>query len=168
MIATLLLGVPLLAFAAVVQSSIVANFHLYGGTLDLVFIVALSWTLAGDWQGGAVWGFLGGLFLDLLSGGPLGLTSLGLVLMAYFASLTEGRLWRSHVLLPLATIALGTLGFHLISLLGFFLLGQPVNWGLSLARVTLPAAALNTMFALPVYGALRWLYSVVYPAPVTI
>jgi len=151
----------------VVQSSVVANFHLYGGAVDLVLILTLGWTLAGDWQGGAVWGFAGGLFLDLLSGGPLGLTSLAFVLMAYFASLTEGRLWRSHVLLPLATVALGTFGFHFISLLGFSLLGQPVDWGLSLSRVTLPAAVLNILFTLPVYQVLRWLHEVVYPAPVT-
>ena len=175
MMVTLFVGLPLLAFAAVVQSSIVTNFHLYGGALDLVLILTLSWTLAGDWPGGMVWGFAGGLLLDLLSGGPLGLTSLALVSMAYFASLTEGRLWRSHVLLPLATVALGTFGFHLVSLLGFTLLGQPVSpvlssvegWGVSLTRITLPAAVLNTVLALPLYALLRWLHGVVNPAPMT-
>jgi hypothetical protein len=61
---TLLIGLPLLAIAAVIQSSVIANFHFYGGSLDLVLIMTLSWTLAGDWEGGAAWGFCGGLFVD--------------------------------------------------------------------------------------------------------
>ncbi|MBL8056012.1 MAG: hypothetical protein JNK29_04905, partial [Anaerolineales bacterium] len=73
---SLLLGVPLLAAAAVLQSALLPHFRvLAGGGLDLTLVLALAWTLAGDWQGGAVWGFLGGLFLDLLSSGPLGLNT---------------------------------------------------------------------------------------------
>jgi rod shape-determining protein MreD len=163
---TLLIGLPLLAIAAVIQSSVIANFHFYGGSLDLVLIMTLSWTLAGDWEGGAAWGFCGGLFVDLLSGGPFGLTSLALVILAYLASLTEGRLWRSHVLLPLITVAFSTLGLHVISLLGLSVAGWPIDWPLSLLRVTLPAAVLNTVFMLPFSGGLRWLHDILYPAQV--
>lgn len=163
---TLLLGLPLLAVAAVVQSSLVAHFHFYGGTLDLVCLMALGWTVAGDWEGGLLWGFFGGLFLDLLSGGPLGLNALALVILTYAASLTEGRLWRSHILLPLALAAISTFGLHFISLLGLTVLGQTVNWSVSLLRITLPAAVLNTFVMFPLYSLLRWVQAVVQPAPV--
>ena len=165
---TFLLGLPVLTLAAVLQSTVLARFHFFGGTLDVVLLITLGWTIAGDWQGGMIWGFIGGLGLDLLSGGPLGLAPFALVLMAYLASLTEGRFWRSHVLLPLATIALGTFGFHGVYLLGLSLTGEAVDWGAGLARVTLPAAVLNAVAMLPLYHALRWLRARVFPAPVTI
>ncbi|MGH2523675.1 MAG: rod shape-determining protein MreD, partial [Anaerolineales bacterium] len=118
------------------------------------------------WQGGVMWGFMGGLGLDLLSGGPLGAAALGMVMMTYFASLTEGRFWRSHVLLPLATVLLGTVGFHAIYLLGLSFAGHPISLGEALWRVTLPSALLNAVFMLPVYNVLRWLRAFISPAPV--
>ena len=165
---TYLVGFPLLVLAAVLQSTVLARFHLLAGTIDLVLLLTLNWTMIGEWQGGAIWGFIGGLCLDLLSGGPLGANAVGLVLMAYFASLTEGRFWRSHVLLPLATSLLGTVGFHAVYLTTLAATGHAVNWSVSLSRVTLPAALLNTACTLPIYHALRWLHALVFPAPVTI
>lgn len=165
---TYLVGLPMLIAAAVLQSSLLSHIHFFGGTVDLILLMTLSWTLAGDWQGGVLWGFIGGLCLDLLSGAPLGASSLGLTLMAYLASLTEGRFWQSHVLLPLATVMLGTVGFHGTYLIMLFTSGQAVNWNLSLSYVTLPAILLNTLCMLPVYQALRRLHRVIYPAPVTI
>jgi rod shape-determining protein MreD len=167
-VTTYLVGLPLLALAAVVQATVLARFRLAGGTVDLVLLLALSWTLIGEWQGGAIWGLIGGLFLDLLSGGPLGANALGLVPVAYLASLSEGRFWRSHVLLPLATVLLGTVLYHLIYLAALAATGHAVDWLGALARVTLPAVLLNTLLMLPVYHLLRWLHHVVHPAPVTI
>ncbi len=163
---TYLVGFPLLILAAVAQSAILARYHFFSGSPDLVLLIVLSWTLTGDSLGGVGWGFLGGLCLDVLSGGPLGATALGLTLAAYFTSLTEGRFWGSHILLPLAVALLGTLGFHLVSLVSLAVTGHLVDWGGSLARVVLPSALLNTCLMLPVYYALRWVHAQVYPAEV--
>ena len=163
-----LVGVPLLILAAILQSTVLVHLRVLDGTLDLTLLLVLGWTLAGDWRGGMLWGLIGGLCLDLLSGAPLGTSALGLVSMAYFASLTEGRFWRSHILLPLATIILGTVGLHIIYLVVLRLNGEPVNVGLALSRITLPAVLLNTAGMLPVYQVMRWLRRGVYPEPVEI
>ncbi len=165
---SVLLGLPLLALAAVLQATVLSRMHLLGGTLDLVLLLSLSWTLVGEWQGGPAWGLMGGLCLDLLSGGPLGANALGLVLVTYGASLSEGRFWRSHVLLPLATVLLGTIIYHLIYLALLAISGHAVDWGASLAGVTLPAVLLNTVLMLPVYHLVRWLHTITHPAPVRI
>jgi len=165
---SVLLGLPLLAVAAVLQATVLSRVHLLGGTVDLVLLLSLSWTLVGEWQGGPAWGLMGGLCLDLLSGGPLGANALGLVLVAYGASLSEGRFWRSHVLLPLATVLLGTILYHLIYLALLALSGHSVDWAASLADVTLPAVLLNTVLMLPVYHLVRWMHGVTHPAPVRI
>jgi rod shape-determining protein MreD len=162
---TYLVGVPLLLLAAVLESSLIPKVRL-GGGLNLVLILTLGWTLAGDWQGGIGWGFLGGLFLDLLSGGPLGIGPLTLVLMAYLASLSEGRFYRSHILLPLAVSLLGSLGYFVIHMAGLIALGYALDALGALGRVVLPTAVINAAFMLPVYQGLRWLRAVVYPAAV--
>jgi rod shape-determining protein MreD len=164
---TFLVGLPLLALAAALQATVLAHWPILGGVPDLVLLVVLGWTLAGDWPGGITWGFTGGVFLDLLSGGPFGAFTTGLTLMAYLASLSEGRFWRSHVLLPLATVGLATLGLHLINLTFLAAAGYPVQWGADLLRFTLPALLLNTLAMLPVYHALRWLQAALYPPTVT-
>lgn len=165
---TYLVGLPLLALAAVVQATVLSHLHLSGGTLDIVLLLTLSWTLAGEWQGGAMWGLMGGLCLDLLSGGPFGAHALALVPVAYLASLSEGRFWRSHVLLPLATVLFATVLYHLLYLTALTATGHVVAWLPSLTQVTLPAVLINTLLMLPVYHLVRWLHHVLHPAPVTI
>lgn len=165
---TYLLGVPLLAVAAVLQATVLSRWHLAGGTVDLVLLLALSWTLIGEWQGGPVWGLIGGLCLDLLSGGPFGASAVALVLVAYLASLSEGRFYRSHVLLPLATVLLSTVLYDLVYLTLLAATGHTVAWLASLSQVTLPAVLLNTVFMLPVYHVLRWVHALLHPARVTI
>jgi rod shape-determining protein MreD len=165
---SILVGLPLLALSAVVQATVLTHFRVFGGSVDLVLLLTLSWTLVGEWQGGAIWGLIGGLCLDLLSGGPFGASALGLVLVAYAASLSEGRFWRSHVLLPLATVMMATAAYHLIYLATLAAAGHTVAWQSSLAQVTLPTALLNTVLMLPVYHLVRGLHALVRPAAVSI
>jgi rod shape-determining protein MreD len=163
-----LVGLPLLAFAAVLQATLLNQFRLFGGTVDLVLLLSLNWTIVGEWRGGTLWALMGGLFLDLLSGGPFGANALGLVLVSYGAGLSEGRFYSSHVLLPLASALLGTVLYHAVYLITLAASGHTVNWGLSLSQVTLPTVLLNTLLMLPVYQFVRWLHSVLYPAAVRI
>jgi rod shape-determining protein MreD len=157
-----------MVLAAVIQTTLLPHWRLLSGSLDLTLLLVLGWTLAGDWQGGMVWSLMGGLCLDILSGAPLGTTTVGLVLVAYGTSLTEGRLWRSHILLPLASSLTGTLGVQLVAMLFLLSNGQPLDVGSIFWRIVLPTALLNTAGILPVYQAMRWLQSVVYPETVTI
>ena len=161
-------GLLLLAFAAVLQATLLSQLRLLGGTVDLVLLLSLNWTLVGEWRGGLIWALMGGLCLDLLSGGPFGANALALVLVAYGASLSEGRFWSSHVLLPLASVLLGTVAYHLVYLLTLAAAGRSVSWSASLSLVTLPTVLLNTLFMLPAYHFVRWLHSVLHPAAVSI
>jgi rod shape-determining protein MreD len=164
---TLLVGVPLLTLAAVIESSVLPSLRVTGGgTLNLVLVFVLSWTLAGDWNGGLIWGFLGGLLLDLLSGGPFGASALALVLAAYVASLSEGQFWRSHLLLPLAAALLCTLVYYGVVLLVLALSGAALDWLRAITGVLLPALLINTLASVPVFWLLRFLHELIYPAPV--
>jgi len=163
-----LLGFFIMMLAAVLQSTLLPHLKFMGGTVDLPLLLTLGWTLAGDWRGGVGWGFMGGLFLDLLSGGPPGAMAFSLTLMAYLASLTEGRFWHSHLLLPLGTALLGTLGSHGLYLSLLMYSGYKLDWHTCLTYATLPALFLNTVCMLPTYYSLRRLHSWIFPPRITI
>lgn len=162
----LLVGLPILALAAILESTVLPDLALFRGRVDLVLLLTLSWTLAGDAAGGALWGFVGGLWLGLLSGEPLGLSSLALVIMAFLASLSEGRVWRSHVILPLAVALIASVGYHAISAAGLFLTGTDVDWLTFARQILLPSVLLNAALILPIYAFSRWLHGLVYPEAV--
>jgi rod shape-determining protein MreD len=163
---SLLIGIPLLAVEAVLQSSVLARLSLFGGTINLVLLTVLCWNLLAERADGLGWAFAGGLFADVLSGGPMGASVIGLLAVGYVAGLTEGRLWRTHFLLPLASALLGTIAFHLIYLAILAVTGYPINLADQLAFITVPSVFLNMLGVLPLYWLIRRLHDWVRPAPV--
>jgi rod shape-determining protein MreD len=163
---SLIVGIPLLAFESVLQSAVLARLPLFGGTLDLVLLTVLCWNLLAERSDGLGWAFAGGFFADLHSAGPLGASIIGLLAVGYVAGLTEGRLWRTHILLPLATALLGTLAFQLIYLAVLAITGYPVNLPEHLTFVVFPSVFLNMVGILPLYWLIRRLHDRVRPAPV--
>jgi rod shape-determining protein MreD len=160
---SVLVGLPILGLAAILQSTVLPGLALLNGRIDLVLLLAISWTLAGDWQGGALWGFIGGIWLDLLSGGPMGVSSFILVAMTFLASLSEGRVWRSNIILPLGTALVTSLLYHLSRAVATMVWGLAVDWESLFRSTILPALLLNALLVVPVYTGLRWLYGLVQP-----
>ncbi|MBI3760412.1 MAG: rod shape-determining protein MreD [Chloroflexi bacterium] len=161
---SLLVGIPLLLFEAIAQSAILAHLRLFGGTVNLILLTVLCWNLVAERSDALGWAFAGGVFSDLLSAGPMGASVVGLLAVGYVAGLTEGRLYRSNILLPLATALLGTIFFHLIYLAVLTVTGHPINWGDQLAYVTVPSVFLNVIAILPLYWLMRGLHERVRPA----
>ena len=60
-----------------------------------------------------------------------------------------------------------TSGLHLVNLTFLAVAGYPLNWAAGVLQWTLPALLLNTLAMLPVYHALRWLHTALYPPVVT-
>ena len=159
-------AIPLMAVLAVLQTAVLPRFPIAGLEPQLVFLVALAWGLLRGLEEGLVWAFIAGLWIDLFSMTPLGLSSLALVAMAFLASLSEGRVWRSHIILPLAVALIASVGYHAISAAVLFLSGNAVDWLTVARQVLLPSALLNAALILPIYAFVRWLHGLVYPEAV--
>lgn len=124
-----------------------------------------AWSLRRGVEEGAVWAFIAGVVLDLLSAGPA--TSLLFALLA--ASLVLGidpstggarRQTPSFGDNPLALIVgvvIGTLVFHLVLLTAMQLAGYSLNWLDAAPRVVLPRMIFNLVLMPFVYHALGWL-----------
>ena len=143
------IGIPVLAALAVVQSSLLSHLLLLDGRPDLVLLAVVGWALTGRSLEAIFWGFTGGLFLDLMSEIPVGVTSASLVLIAVVVTMSEGRFWGAHPLLQLAAVLVSSLLFYSISLGSLALSGRPFDFGIVVSRIVLPGVFLNVLLALP-------------------
>lgn len=151
-------SILLLISVALIQSTVVPHLTLWGVKPDLMLLVVISWSLLRGAREGIIWGFIGGFCLDLFSGTPLGLSALALLIVSFFSSLGEATVFRTHVILPLATVFFASLIYDFIFLLVLRTLGWPVVWLDSFIRLVLPASLLNVLLTPLVYPTIRWLH----------
>jgi rod shape-determining protein MreD len=165
---SLQVGIPLFIVAALLQATILPHLRVFGGQPDLVVILVLAWATLDSDQEGMAWAFVGGFFLDLLSGVPLGVSSLALVPIAYFVGLAEAQLYRNNLLLLTGLALASTLAYHLgyVFLLRF-LVDYPVAWPGAFWYVTLPSVALDTILIIPALRLLQRPYNRLHPRRVT-
>jgi rod shape-determining protein MreD len=107
---------------------------------------------------GSLWGFIAGVTVDLVSGGPFGAATLSLVIVGLLAGLAKTSTLRSNVALPALVVFLVTIAHNLIYLLVLQISGLNVIWLESLLRITLLSAALNAVLTPPIFGLMRWTY----------
>lgn len=129
-----------------------------GGTKpDLLLLIVVSWSLARGAEEGVIWAFIGGLFLDILSGGPLGVSAIALMTVSLLSGLGEMNLFRGHILLPLFTTPVATLVYYIVILFLLQLMGYPLTLGSTLSRAVLPAMMLNIITMPFVHSFTQWL-----------
>ncbi len=155
---SLYIALPILMLAAVVQSAWLERLTVMGGRPDLVLVLVVAWALIRGLDEGVLWGFVGGLCCDLLSGGPLGVWTTALTLAAFLA----GQPW-VHTLGPtsirLALMAVvGTLAAHVVILGLLSLRGYPVSLHWALRTVIGPAALLNFILSPFAFRFLVWFH----------
>jgi rod shape-determining protein MreD len=154
------LMVPLMAVAALLQSTAFNRLTIAGVKPDLVLLLVVVGTLLYGPRAGIVWAFVGGLFLDVFSGGPLGSSSLALMAAAVVAGFGHTTLSRFNVFVPLGAIILGTLTYGvvytgtllalngLIDLTGVDALHHRLPLWETVQQVVLPSIAYNTVLML--------------------
>ena len=69
----------MLAAIGLLQTTFVPYLSLLGAKPNLMLLVVVAWTLIAGSREGLWWAFIGGLWLDLLGGSPLGASALALV-----------------------------------------------------------------------------------------
>lgn len=151
-------GIPILLLAAVMQSTILENIRIFGGRPDLVLLLTVTWGIIRGAQDGALWGFIGGIFCDLLSAGPLGLWTFTLTLVGFLV----GQPWvyaLGPTLIRLVLMsAAGTMVGHTLILVMIVLLGFPVDFWHSFQTVAGPATLLNVLFSPFAFTFLVWFH----------
>ncbi len=108
--------IPLLLIAGLLQSSVGARLEIRGVKPDLVLLLLIAGTLIYGNRTGLIWAFIGGIALDVFSGGPMGASSLALMAAVLVAGLGHRTLSRYNILVPLGTTLMGTAVYGLVYL----------------------------------------------------
>lgn len=152
------IGIPILMIAAVIQSVGLENLNILGGRPDLVLLLVVTWAIIRGTNDGVLWGFFGGMFCDLLSGGTFGLWTLALTAVGWLA----GQPW-VHALGPtLMRLALmsvvGTFFGHGVLLVTMILFGYSVNFTQAFQNIAVPSALLNLILSPFAFTLLVWVH----------
>jgi rod shape-determining protein MreD len=148
-------GLAVVFVAALVQVVVVSSMLVSGGTPDLLLVVVVALGLLRGSIPGAVLGFVGGVVVDVVTLGTLGVTSLVLTLAGFWAGRYGETTGRSRRMAPI--IAVGTITI-LVGVFGYvlhYLLDEEVVARYALVTALAPAFVLNLVLALPVHRLVR-------------
>jgi rod shape-determining protein MreD len=143
--------------ATLIQITLLPHLTLFGVHPELVFLLAVAWSLLRGVEEGILWGFVGGVALDIYSTAPFGVFTLALLFVCFVSGLGESAIFRHNLLLPMLATALTTLLYHSAVLVLMQAMGRPVHWSSDFLRVILPSALLNTLVMPFVYQLARQL-----------
>ena len=121
-----------------------------------MLVIVVAWGVLRGARGAMIWALIGGLWLDLLSSGPFGGYTLGLLAGAAIAGFGSGTIYRSHWILALAMVALATVAQDLIYVALLWLGQRPVSLTDTLTRLVLPEILYNMLLMLLVFPVLSW------------
>ena len=147
----------ILVGGALLQSSLAPHLSVVGIKPGIVLTLVVSWSVIRGASEGVTWGFIGGLALDLLSGAPVGLSALTLMMVGFLTNLGETSLFKSSLVLPLFAVFVASVlsdAVQLVLLRGF---GWNLPWWEAMGSVAVPAALLNAVIMPIVYLPLQWL-----------
>jgi rod shape-determining protein MreD len=125
---------------------------------DLVVVSVIGWTVLRGTTEGLAWAVIGGLCLDLLSSGPLGVGVLSLVVVSLVARLGYSRVFGVSIALPLFLAFPLSVVYYLGYAFLLYLAGRPIAWDETLMHVVLPASLFNVAVTLVVFPLLRSLH----------
>lgn len=155
------IAIPLMALLSIIQTAILPRVPIVGVVPQVLFLVALAWGLLRGLEQGLIWAFIAGIFVDLFSLTPLGVSSLSYMIAIGPVILLQ------NVLPPRGLPAAGLLAMlaTVIYLLVTFLTLRLFGLGMSLDTLLemLPLVVLHGILILPVYALMRTAIQLLQP-----
>ncbi len=142
-------AVPLMALLLVLQTSLLPYFPILGIVPQLLFLVAIAWGLLHGVNEGLLWAFVAGLFMDLFSLSPVGVSAIAYMTAVPLIVWIGTLLPQNRYIIPMIQTALATFIAMMVNFLLLRLFGLPVGWDyLELVPST---AILHSALVLPIY-----------------
>ena len=137
------LMVPMLGAAAIFQVVVVPKLTVRGVYPDLVLLLVIAKSLIAGGRSAVMWGFVGGLWMDVLSGGPMGASSLALMATALLTGIGHNAIFRRNFFVPSIAALSGSLVFSLIYVAILTGVGHRFLPGPLVANLIVPATLYN-------------------------
>lgn len=138
-------GAAVLVAGAVLQVTLAPHLTLGGVFPNLVLVAVAGWTLIAGAGAGIRWALAGGLLLDLLSPGPIGLHALALATAAYAAGFLQRSYAADPLVLPATAGGVAALAYNLVLVAAGELLGSRQLLGAVMSHWVLPATLYDAL-----------------------
>jgi rod shape-determining protein MreD len=122
---TLLLAAVGAVVAALIELTAVPYLRIGTAQPHPVLVLAVVIAIAVGLEAGIVWGFVGGLALDVLAQRPLGSTAFALLLCVGGASVLARSLARLRPIVPIGAVLLLSIGYSMVLFVTYSALGAP-------------------------------------------
>lgn len=146
-----ILAVAFMAVLAALQVSVFSRLAVGPAAPQLVLLSVVVWSLVRGPVEGIYWGLCGGVLYDLASGGPIGVSALGMIAVAALAGSVGGRAFGSNPLLPMIAVFVATLIYLVVVSFVLATLHYPTDWAAVMREVAVPTAVANALLSLIVY-----------------
>jgi len=162
----ILVAIPVLGLAVMLQTSIIGRINLLNGAADLVLLILASWGLQERVSSAWVWGVAAGLLVGFVSGVPWYVYLAGYLAVVGMARILAHRVWQAPLLAMFTVTLLGTTMLLMLTYAVRSLFEVSLPFNLSFVQIILPSILLNLLLAIPVHALMRDLADRLYPAEV--
>lgn len=162
----ILVAIPVLGLAVMLQTSVISRINLLDGAADLVLLILAAWGLQERVRGAWIWGMSAGLLVGAISGVSWEVYLTGYLLIIGLARLLAHRVWQAPMLAMFIVTLGGTVILLMLTLFERSILMVSLPIELSFTQIILPSILLNLLLAIPVYSLIRDLANRLHPAEV--
>jgi hypothetical protein len=160
----ILVGIPVLILAAMLQSVAVSQIQLLNGSADIVLLTVVSWVMNDQVRTPWSWAIMGGLAVGLLSQLPVWMVLGTYLAITALALALKRRVWQIPLVALLSFAAVATLIWQVASFTMLLILGVPLNPAASFNLILLPSLVLNVLLAIPIQAVVAEIANLVHPA----
>lgn len=114
MVKSLLISTLFLFSATIIEASILSNISFLIVVPDLVLICCIYFSLLNGKVYGEISGFISGIFLDFITGVPLGLNGIFRTIIGYIGGLFSETIIISGLVIPITSVGIATITKHLL------------------------------------------------------
>jgi rod shape-determining protein MreD len=165
---SILVAIPVIGLATMLQTSIVGRINLLNGAADLVLLVLAAWGLQERVRGAWIWGAVSGLLVGFVSGIPWYVYLIGYLVVVGMARLLAHRVWQAPLLAMFTVTLIGTLVLQMLTYFERTIFEVSLTFNLSFVQIILPSILLNLLLAIPIYALIQDLANRLYPSEVIV
>jgi cell shape-determining protein MreD len=163
----ILVAIPVLVLAVILQTSIASRILLLSGNADLVLLVVAAWGLQERVRGAWIWGMLASLLVGMVSGVPWYIYLIGYLSVVGLARFLVHRTWQAPLLAMFAVTLIGTSELLMLTFIQLKIANVPLALSEVFLQIVLPTVLLNLLLSIPIHGLFHDLARWLYPGEVT-
>ncbi len=159
----IIVGIPLVVFAAILQSAVISRIYLLSGTADIVLVIIIAWCLSGRIKHAWPIAIAAGAIISMMSALPFYLPFIFYGIAAFIARQFHRKIWQTPLLMTFAVTLAASLFQYVGTTLALQIKGTPISFGEAFSLVTLPSILLNLLWSIPIYWIMKELINRLHP-----